>query len=217
MTFDRASLPSANAMLALWFHKTDVTQSMLAKPDTHIIPKRGKEKQANHLWEQRGTMLLPTRARLNTVRMLSVRTTISVLGSGWVPCHPQAHGFDKRVLEKSFCTYLNSSVGVLAMLGNRSLTDISYPRLSMDDLRKLIVPDSAAIGESAVRRLALIYDALCERVLLPLPQMDNDPVRRELDAAVCAALDIDPERVATMRRHLAAEPSVTGKRYDGLG
>ncbi|MXY46598.1 MAG: hypothetical protein F4Y44_06330 [Chloroflexi bacterium] len=86
----------------------------------------------------------------------------------------------------------------------------------MDDLRKLVVPDFAAIGESAVQRLALAYDALCERVLLPLPQMDADPVRRELDAAVCAALDIDPERVATIRRHLAAEPSITGKRYNGL-
>ena len=68
-----------------------------------------------------------------------------------------------------------------------------------------------------MRRLAAAYDALRESALLPLPQMDADPVRRELDTVVCAALGIDEERVATIRRHIAAEPSVTGKRYAGLG
>ena len=37
-----------------------------------------------------------------------------------------------------------------------------------------------------------------------------------LDQAVCTALDLDPETVATIRRQLAAEPSVTGKRYAGV-
>lgn len=52
--------------------------------------------------------------------------------------------------------------------------------------------------------------------MLPLPRMDADPVRRALDDAVCAALGVDGERVAAIRRSLAAEPSVTGKRYAGL-
>ena len=59
-------------------------------------------------------------------------------------------------------------------------------------------------------------DGLAERTLLPLPQMDADPVRRALDDAVCAALGLDGERVASIRRNLAAEPSVTGRRYAGL-
>ncbi len=33
----------------------------------------------------------------------------------------------------------------------------------------------------------------------------------------CGALGIDHELVASIRRHIAAEPSVTGKRYRGLG
>ncbi len=46
--------------------------------------------------------------------------------------------------------------------------------------------------------------------------MDADPARRALDDAVCEALGLDGERVAPIRRNLAAEPSVTGKRYAGL-
>ena len=102
------------------------------------------------------------------------------------------------------------------MLGNRSNKALSYPQFSLDDLRKLIVPNFAAIGKGAAERLAAAYDALAEQALLPLPQMDACPVRRGLDDAVCAALGVDGERVATIRRNLAAEPSVTGKRYAGL-
>jgi len=104
----------------------------------------------------------------------------------------------------------------LALLGNRTNKILSYPHFSLDDLRKLIVPDFAAIGESAVAKLAAAYDALAERTLLPLPQMDADPARRALDDAVCDALGLDGERVANIRRNLAAEPLVTGKRYAGL-
>ena len=52
-------------------------------------------------------------------------------------------------------------------------------------------------------------------ILLPLPQLDADPTRRALDAAVASALGLDGETVAAVRRSLAAEPSVTGRRYAG--
>ncbi len=62
-------------------------------------------------------------------------------------------------------------------------------------------------------RLAAAYAAHPTDILLPLPQMNECPTRQALDHAVCTALALDPETVATIRRHLAAEPSVTGKRY----
>ena len=215
--FVRSDFPDEIGMTALWDHKSDVTQSMLAEPDTFVTAKQGKEAQAERLWEQRGNLMLPMRARLNTVRMLSVRLNQRALGSAWVPCKPQVAGIDVDTLEKALCVYLNSSVGVLAMLGDRSNKTPSYPQFSMADLHKIPVPDFAALGEPAALRLAAEYDAQCEQTLLPLPRMDADPARAALDAAVCDALRIDAERVATIRRHLAAEPSVTGRRYAGLG
>ena len=217
--FNRSELPTADGMIALWYHKADVTQSMLAKSDSFIDAKPGKEAQANRLWEQRATMLLPTRIRLNTVRALTVRLSERVLGSAWVPCSPSAEGLNisQESIEKAICAYMNSSIGALALLGNRSNRAFSYSQISIDDMNKLIVPDFAAQGEAAALRLAAEYDMQCEQTLQPLPRMDADPVRAALDAAVCEALGIDAERVATIRRHLAAEPSVTGRRYAGLG
>ena len=111
--------------------------------------------------------------------------------------------------------FLNSSVGILSLLGDRTNKKPTYPNLSIDDLRKLTVPDFTEIGESAIQTLASAYDLLADRTLLPLSQMDSCDTRLALDAAICTTLDIDPETVHTIRRSLAAEPSVTGKRYTG--
>ena len=160
--------------------------------------------------------MLPTRIRLNTVRTLSVRVPAPVIGSAWVPCKCNISDMDAAIFEKAICVYLNSTPGILALLGNRSNKTPSYPQFSLDDMRKLIVPNFAAIGNDAAERLAGAFDALAEQALLPLPRMDDCAVRQGLDAAVCEALGLDGERVDTIRRNLAAEPSVTGRRYAGL-
>ena len=213
-SFIKSKMPDEHGRIALWQHNTKRTQTMSAKADTHIIAKPQKEHLAESYWSQRGTLLLPTRIRLNTVRVLSVRLDTPALGSLWVPC--RLHGSRDCLLEweKALCIYLNSSIGVLAILGDRTNKTPSYPQLSLNDLRKLVVPDFAAIGGAPV--LAAIYDAHAEDTLLPLPQMNACPVRRALDEAVIATLGLDREMVATIRRSLAAEPSVTGRRYGGM-
>ena len=213
--FQRSTLPTASGMTALWDHKTDITQSMLAETDSFITPKSGKDAQAKRYWEQRGSLLLPTRINLPTVRTFSVRLPERTLGSAWVPCKPNIEALDipKEIAEKALCAYLNSSIGVLAILGGRSNKKPTYPNLSLDDLRRVLVPDFPALGESAVRDLAAAYDALCARPLAPLPRVNADPVRAALDAAVSHALAIPPERLSRIRRRLAAEPSITAARY----
>ena len=217
--FDRSNMPGADGMAALWHHKTDIIKSMSATTDTHIIPKRGKESAARRLWEQCGSLMLPTRTFLKTVRMFSVRLDAPALGSAWVPCKPieevNVEGVSTELLEKALCVYFNSTVGILAMLGNRSNKKPTYPQFSMDDLRKVFVPDFKALGADAVRDLSRAYDALSRSEILPLPRMDICPTRRALDDAVCAALGLDGELAAEIRRSLAAEPSVTGRRYGG--
>ena len=75
------------------------------------------------------------------------------------------------------------------------------------------MPDFTTLGADAIAQLAAAYDAHAHDILLPMPQMDNDPVRRALDAAVVSALGLDADLVSTIRRQLASEPSVTGRRY----
>ncbi len=212
--FDRSEVPDKNARVALWFHKTDITQSMLAQWDTYIVPKRGKEKQAAEYWVKRGKLFLATRARLNTARTLSVRLDQRALGSLWVPCKPH---IPDVFLEKALCAYFNSTLGILAILGDRTNKIPSYPQFSMDDLRRIPVPDFPALDTWQVKALARAYDTLCDKTLLPLPQMRNCATRKALDRALSAALDLDAELVATIRRELTREPSVTGRPYEDSG
>ncbi len=214
--FTRSELPGDEGMTALWEHNTDDTQSMAAKTDSHIIPKPPRAHLAANYWQQRSHFLLPNRLRLNTVRALSVRLELPVVGSSWSPCNFAGPAQERENWEKAVCVYFNSSLGVLAMLGNRSNRVPSYPRFSIDDMRKLPVPDFAAIGEQAVAGLAAAYDEYADAVLLPLPQLNDCPTRQGLDAAVIAALGLDGELVANIRRQLAMEPSVTGQRYAGF-
>ena len=204
-------------MVALWDHKTEVIQSILVKPDTNINPKVGKEEQARNLWVKRGKVMLPQRIRLNTVRTIVAKLENPALGSAWIPCRPKSPVTSIESTEKAFCTYFNSSIGVLAVLGGRSSRVLNYPWFSMDDLNKLLVPNFPVLGDAVVDKLAAAYDKYAEQVMLPLPQMNQCPVRLALDEAVAEALNIDGETVATSRRQLAMEPSITGKRYAGPG
>ena len=211
--FVKSSLPDAEAREALWKHDAGITQSMAAKPDTYITAKPSKVLLAKKYWEQRGRFLLPARVRLNTVRALAVRLDNPVSGSAWVPCRLSLREDDAELTEKALCVYLNSTIGILALLGNRSIRIPSYSQFSLDNLRNLIVPGFDEKDSESLRLLSEAYDSNSEASLLPLPQIDSCNTRRALDDAVCAALGLDAELVSTVRRQLAVEPSVTGKRY----
>ena len=212
--FTKTELPDVEGRIALWQNDTTFTQSMFAKPDTHIAAKRGKEHLADRYWGQRSRLLLPTRVRLTTARVTAALLDSPVVGSAWVPCKINIDE-NLETVEKALCAFLNSSVGVLSFLGNRTNRIPSYPNLSLDDLRKLVVPDFRVVGEDAVEVLAAVYDGYAGDALLPLPLMDSCEVRRGLDEAVCEALGLDGEFVGAVRRGLGTEPSVRGVRYGG--
>ena len=121
---------------------------------------------------RRAGYCLPTRLNLPTVRVTTTRLNSPVVGSAWVPCNL---GAPKNLLEnseKALCAFLNSSVGLLSILGDRTNKKPTYPNLSIDDLRKLPVPDFQAIGDGAIWMLAMAFDSLAEEQLRPLPEMD---------------------------------------------
>ena len=94
-----------------------------------------------------------------------------------------------------------------------SLQDSFLSTFSLDDLRILVVPDFIVIGGDAAAELTDTYYAHTENALLPLSQMDKCPLCQALDKAITAALGLEEETVGTIRRGLAAEPSIDGWRY----
>ena len=206
--YTNSHMPTQSGRRALWYHKTDITQSMRAETDVYIEPKTSKRHLADSYWEQRSQLLLPQRLRLNLARVAAVMLPEQAVGSIWMPCRP--HDPD---IAKALCLYLNSTPGLLSLLGARDNRVPSYPSFSLDTLRSLPVPDFAALGTTHRDLLASWFGWLQSETLQPFPLMHEDPVRRQIDDAVTKALGIDPEWVATVRRELAREPSVTDRAH----
>ena len=206
-SYHQSALPTESGRRALWFHKTEITQSMLAEADVYIEPKDGKRHLADRYWEQRSDLLLPHRFRLNKMRVAAVMLPERVVGSIWTPCRPRDPD-----IAKALCLYLNSTPGILTFLGGRDNKVPSYPSFSLDTLRSLPVPDFAALESMSRDSLSSWFDWLKHEELLPLPTMHEDPVRQQIDDAVTNALGLDLEWIATVRRELAHEPSVMDRR-----
>lgn len=140
--FTRSDEPGENSEMALWNHKTTVMQSMAAKPDTGITGVVAKAKMAAKYWRQRGTFLLPQRLYLPATR------------TQWGgACQPRRWS-NKESLKKALCAYVNSSVGIGAMLSIRSNKAPTDPRFALNDLRGLRVPNFDVLDKSAEESLA---------------------------------------------------------------
>ena len=206
-SYTNSSMPTASGRRALWHHKTDITQSMAAETDVYIEPKPSKGSMADGYWEQRSRLLLPHRLRLNLARVAAVLLPERAVGSLWTPCRT-----NNPEIAKALCLYLNSTPGLLSLLGARDNRVPSYPSFSLDTLRSLPVPDLTALGEAERDSLTSWFDWLKGHTLQPFPLLADDPVRAQIDDAVIQALGLGAEWVAEVRRALSREPSVTDKR-----
>ena len=207
--YTRSDMPTQSGRRALWYHKTGITQSMAAETDVYIEPKPSKGPMADSYWEQRSQLLLPHQLRLNTMRIAAVILPERAVGSRWTPCRPHSPS-----IAKALCLYLNSTPGLLSLLGERDNRAPSYPSFSLDTLRSVPVPDLTALAEAEREMLSGWFDWLQHETLQPFPLMADDPVRAQIDDAVIQALALDAEWVATIRRELSREPSVTDRGVD---
>lgn len=120
-------------------------------------------------------------------------------------------------IAKALCLYLNSTPGLLSLLGERDNRKPSYPSFSLDTLRSAPVPDLTALAEPELEMLSGRFDWLQHEPLQPFPLMADDPVRAQIDDAVIQALALDAEWIAAIRRELSREPSVTDKPHQREG
>ena len=207
--YTRSDMPTSSARRALWYHKSDVTLSMRAETDSYIEPKNSKRHLAERYWEQRSDMLLPHRLWLPLSRVAAVVLPERAVGSIWTPCRPH-----NPSIARAICLYLNSTLGLLSLLGRRDNRKPSYPSFSLDTLRSLKVPDFTALGDAELQSLNSWFNWLKEQPLLPFPRMAEDVARHQIDDAIIEAFQLDPDWVATVRQELAREPSVTDTRLE---
>lgn len=208
--YTKSEIPTPSGRRALWHHKTKLQTTMRTHPDTFIEPKPEKRHLADEYWNQRSRLLLPARLRLHLTRVLSTVSDLHTVGSLWVPCQPNSKNqSDIFVL----AAYLNSSLGILSLLGARDNRTPLYPAFSLETLRNVPVPDLRSISAARRDALADAYRQHRNETLMPLATMENDPIRQTLDTAVADALELDIDWLAQIRIALSEEPSITARRF----
>ena len=149
--------------------------------------------------------MVSERLRLNTARVASMRVGTRVLSNVWWPVKVE----DESV-EKALAVWLNSTLGLLTIMAERTSTEGSWVAMKKADLEELPVLDTRQLSESQLQRLSDLFDEMSEAEFERLPGMAECPARRRLDDGVSAILGL-PD-LGNLRRLLASEPVVSNER-----
>ena len=190
---------------------TEQRRRLTAEPDRHLAPlarprPNRRLKPAAQLWAKAGRLLVAERLRLNTARVVAMSTDIPVLSNVWWEIRT-----DSRAADKALAVWLNSSLGLLTLLAQRTSTEGSWVALKKAEAEALPVLDVRALGAEQREGLAALFDAMAGEEFERLPAMAHCPARAALDAGVARILGL-PDGLGALRRLLASEPVVSNRR-----
>lgn len=196
------------AYAAFWSHKSGQVTTMRQSPNAYLSPlptaKQGRPlRKAVDLWPRAGDLLLAERLRLNTHRVTCVALDQSALSNVWWPLRLKSR-LATVTRKKALTLWLNSTFGVLVYCALRLETQGPWCKFKKPSLEAMPVLDLTTLDGALLRKLAKAFDEACDRTVGPFGQMASDPVRAEIDAAVCKALHL-PD-ISILRTLLAQEP-----------
>ena len=168
-------------------------------------PRPGRHlRNAMDLWQKAGRVVIAQRPRLNTKHVMAARMSEKVLGDVWWSVAVNSTLGQEEKVEKALVLWLNSTLGILLLLGLREETQGAWVQFKKPVLGAMPVLDVRQL--SAQRRQSLVeaYDRLATARLRPFPAIDNDRTRTAIDHAITTALQVPDVRV--LRRLLAREP-----------
>jgi hypothetical protein len=195
---------------AFWNHDADAVYTLAQVPNQYLTPlskaKEGRHlRKAEDLWPKAGKILISERVRLNTQENISVRLSKKVLSNVWWPLALKGKRTNAK-REKALTLWLNSTLGLLMILANREETEGAWVKFKKPVLGAMPVLDVQALKPKQLKDFAETYDKICEKTLLPFPEMADDPVRAEIDASIAKALKLPDFSI--LRELLAQEPII---------
>ncbi|RMF53954.1 MAG: hypothetical protein D6749_00785 [Chloroflexota bacterium] len=193
---------------AFWGHTATEVVSIAQAPNCYLRPRPHAQPKrplrlADDLFPRAGRLLLGARMWLNTQRLFAVRVSEPVLSNVW-------WSFQLKELneqhEKALAVWLNSTLHTIIVLTKRVETRGAWVKFNKPTLEALPVLDMSLLTKRQLSKLAEAYDRLSHEMLLPFPEMENDPTRAAIDAALSEALGLPDLR--GLRILLGQEPVI---------
>ena len=206
--FERTDTVTAYPMVEN--HDTEQRRRMVAGPDTYLAPlakaRPGRSlKAVEQLWPKAGRLLVSERLRLDTARVVAMRSDTRVLSNVWWPVR-----VEDEATEKAIAVWLNSSLGLLTILAQRTSTEGGWVAMKKVDLEEMPVIDVRQLPPAQLQAMSNLFDEMVEAEFERLPGMADCPSRRSLDEGISQILGL-PD-LGTLRTLLASEPVVSNRR-----
>ena len=202
---------------AFWNHAADKVRCIAQSPNATLLARTApipgrKLKDASAVWSKAGRLLLVSRLRTNTHRVIAIGHPKRVLGNTW-------WSFDESGLtdkmRKALLLWLNSTLGVMSYYGRRAITEGAWMQMKKPAWSSMRVLDVRALGEKQLTELAKAYDIVAVQELAPIAQLEDDETRQEIDAAIGKALKLP--KLDALRELLAREPGLSARDIAGPG
>jgi len=194
---------------AFWDHDAKKVIRIAQTPNATLLARKEpipgrKLKDATAVWSKAGTMLIVSRLRTNTHRVISTGFDKKVLGNTW-------WGFDDSNLnanqKRALLLWLNSTLSILLYFGRRAITEGAWMQMKKPAWASMPVLDVLSLDSSALTTLAGAYEHLAAKELLPIAQLDKDMARCGIDDVLCEVLGIP--NIRFVRELLAREPGLS--------
>jgi hypothetical protein len=121
--------------------------------------------------------------------------------------------------EKALVLWGNSSLGLLSHWWHANKQQSGRGNVTPSALESLVVWDVSNLKPKQLEKAVHMFDAMCGEQLLPLHEIDKDPVRKELDERFAREVLGLPESLLkaggaleVLRMKLALEPSIRGNK-----
>ena len=205
--FEVTSAVTAYPMIA--GHETERRKSLACEPDAYLSPlakpKGGRKPgYGDHLWQSASRLLISERLRLDTARVAAMRSDEKVLSNVFWEIQ-----VSDIASEKVLTVWINSSLGILTILGSRTSTMGGWVAMKKADLGNLPILDPSQLTQAQLKELSDLFDDLADAEFERLPAMAQCPARIALDDGISEILGL-PD-LSKLRDLLASEPVVSNR------
>jgi hypothetical protein len=205
---------SPTSFQAYWGHEAKTNITMGQKPNAFLSPlnkaKKGRSlRKKEDLWPLAGKILISERMRLNTQGIAAIRVSERVLSNMWWPMSLRDK-YSSIKNEKIITLWLNSTLGLLILFAHRLETEGPWVEFKKPVLSSMPVLDLGSLSPKKRDVLASAFDRISKMPLQPYPNIEMDPVRKEIDKTIAHTFEL-PD-LSVLRSLLSREPIISLQR-----
>ena len=214
---------SAPTYPVLWSHDAKRERTMLFEGDSEGVPRQGSTSEEQDMVNRKVENIWNTASHCHfnhsfgfssqsTGMQFTPRKTIG--GRAW-----PSISLSSVDQEKALVLWANTSLGLLLYWWHANKQQPGRGMIPKTALQTLPILDVTALEPKLLAEAVQLFDAMSEQPLLPLHEIDSDPVRKELDEAFARNVLRLPEPILTsggplelLRMKLSQEPSIRGSK-----